>query len=237
LRGFRFELTKVQVPAVRERVVAMLLNVDAGLAKGLAQELGIALPKALPKALKLQVSPEVTVSPPLSLMARPGNGSIATRRVAILVADGVDGEAAAALHEGLSAKGAVPRYVGIRLGSVTTAEGDELQVEITLETAPSVLFDAVAVLGGKEAVVALGNVGHALEFIKDQYRHAKPILALGEGADLVENAGAPAILPSGKPDPGMLVAKHGRAREALPLFVQAIAKHRHHEREIDPPAV
>ena len=120
---------------------------------------------------------------------------------------------------------------------MTTAAGDTLEAEVTLETAPSVLFDAVAVLGGKDAAVTLGNVGHALEFIKDQYRHAKPILALGEGADLVENAGVPATLPSGQPDPGLLIAKHGRAREALPLFVQAIGRHRHHEREMDPPAV
>ena len=61
--------------------------------------------------------------------------------------------------------------------------------------------------------------------------------ALGEGADLVENAGAPAVLPSGQPDPGMIVAKHGRAEEALPAFIKAIGRHRHHEREMDPPAV
>jgi catalase len=237
LRGFRFELTKVQVPAIRERVVAMLANVDIGLAKELAKELGMQLPKPLPKALKSTAAPEVTVSQALSLFARPGNGSIATRRIAILIADGVDGEEARALHEGLAAEGAVPRYVGIRLGGVTTAEGESLEAEATLETMPSVLFDAVAVLGGKDAVVELGNVGHALEFIKDQYRHAKPILALGEGADLVENAGAPSTLPSGKPDPGILVAKHGRAREVLPAFIKAIARHRHHERETDPPAL
>ncbi|MES1186544.1 MAG: catalase-related domain-containing protein, partial [Myxococcales bacterium] len=237
LRGFRFELTKVQTPAIRERVVATLANVDAGLAKALARELGIAVPKPLPKAVKSPPKPEVTASPSLSLMAHPGNGTIRTRRIAILVADGVDGESAQALHEGLTEQGAVPRFVGIRLGTVTTAAGDTLQAEVTLETMPSVLFDAVAVLGGKDAVVALGNVGHALEFIKDQYRHAKPILALGEGADLVENAGASATLPSGQPDPGMIVAKHGRAREALPAFVKAIARHRHHEREADPPPV
>jgi len=237
LRGFRFELTKVQTPAIRERVVATLANVDAGLAKALARELGIAVPKPLPKAVKSPPKPEVTASPSLSLMAHPGNGTIRTRRIAILVADGVDGESAQALHDGLTEQGAVPRFVGIRLGTVTTAEGDTLQAEVTLETMPSVLFDAVAVLGGKDAVVALGNVGHALEFIKDQYRHAKPILALGEGADLVENAGASATLPSGQPDPGMIVAKHGRAREALPAFAKAIARHRHHEREADPPPV
>jgi catalase len=237
LRGFRFELTRVQVPAIRERVVAMLANVDTGLAKALAKELGMQLPKPLPKALKNPPAAEVLVSPALSLFARPGDGSIKTRRVAIFVADGVNGQAAQELHAGLAAQGAVPRFIGIRLGSVQTAEGDTLEAEVTLETMPSVLFDAVAVLGGKDAVIALGNVGHALEFIKDQYRHAKPILALGEGADLVENAGAPALLPSGEPDPGMIVAKHGRAREALPLFIKAIARHRHHEREMDPPAV
>src|SRR6478609_6300006 len=120
LRGFRFELTKVQTPAIRERVVAMLANVDADLAKALAQELGMALPKPLPKVLKQTVSPEVKVSRALSLMARPGDGNIRTRRVAILVADGVDGAAARALYAGLTAKGAVPRYDGVQLGTVST---------------------------------------------------------------------------------------------------------------------
>jgi catalase len=237
LRGFRFELTKVQTPAIRERVVAMLANVDAGLAKTLARELGMDMPRPLPRALKVPVTPEVTTSPALSLKARPGDGSIRTRRVAILVADGIDGAAVRELHEGLLAEGAVPRYVGIRLGVVTTAEGDTLEAEVTLETMPSVLFDAVAVVGGAEAVSALAGVGPALEFIKDQYRHAKPILALAEGADLVERAGAKAVLPSGQADPGMIVAKEGSVDDALPVFLQAIGRHRHHEREMDPPGV
>jgi catalase len=234
LRGFRFELTKVQVPAIRERVVAMLGNVDRELATALAQELGLsAVPKPLPKALKNPPEPELTVSPALSLMARPGNGRIATRRVALLVANGVDGEAARALHEGLAEQGAVPRYVGVRLGTLTAEDGEALEVEVSLETMPSVLFDAVAVLGGAE----LGNVGHALEFVKDQYRHAKPIFALGAGVDLLEKAGIPATLPSGKPDPGLMVLREGGLENALPTFVKAIARHRHYERAQDPPAV
>ena len=102
---------------------------------------------------------------------------------------------------------------------------------------PSVLFDATAVPDGKLAAKTLGNVGHSLEFLKDQYRHAKPILALGAGAALVENAGVPAMLPSGKRDPGMLVGRHDSAEKALPDFIKAIARHRHHEREMDPPEV
>src|SRR6476620_9974645 len=65
LRGFRFELSKVQTSAVRERVVSMLANVDAGLAETLAGELGMAMPKPLPKALKRPPEPEVTESPAL----------------------------------------------------------------------------------------------------------------------------------------------------------------------------
>ncbi|HEV8549265.1 MAG TPA: catalase, partial [Polyangiaceae bacterium] len=181
-RGFRFELTKVQVPAVRERVVAMLANVDTDLATTLAAELGMELPKPLPRALKNVSAPEVTMSKALSLFARPGDGSIRTRRVAILVANGVDGAAARALHAGLSDQGAVPRYVGARLGRVSTDDGEELEIEVTFETMPSVLFDAAAVPGGQKAIEELAAIGHAAEFLKDQYRHAKPLLALGAGA-------------------------------------------------------
>jgi catalase len=238
LRAFRFELTRVQVPAVRQRVVAMLGNVDEELAATLAAELGMPVPEPLPLVLKKVPKPEVTESPALSLFARPGDGSIQTRRIAILVADGVAGAAAQTLHAGLAAKGAVPRYVGARLGDVQAEDGIVLNVEATLETMPAVLFDAVAVLGGKIAVTQLGNIGHALEFIKDQYRHAKPILAVGEAAALIENAGASAMLPTGKPDPGVLiVGPQESVAEALPRFIQAIARHRHHEREMDPPPV
>ena len=117
-----------------------------------------------------------------------------------------------------------------------TAEGGAIEVEVTFETMPSVLFDAMAIPSGANAAAALGKIGHVLEFIKDQYRHAKPILALGDGADLIAKAGVPATLPSGAADPRLLVGARPVGK-ALPDFVRAIARHRHHEREIDPPAV
>jgi len=127
--------------------------------------------------------------------------------------------------------------VGARLGSVATEQGDTLEVEVTLETMPSVLFDALIIPGGRAAITALSNIGQAAEFIKDQYRHCKPILALGAGADLVEGAGVPATLPSGQEDPGMLIGRHQSASKALPDFVAALARHRHFERAMDPPEV
>ena len=237
IRAFRFELTRVQVPSIRTRMVSSLVNVAAELAEAVAEGLGIEVPEPMPKAAARTVRPEVKSSPSLSLFARPGDGTISTRRIAILVADGVDGEAVKALHAGLLEKGAVPRVIGARLGQVRTQQGEAIDVEVTLESSPAVLYDGMAVPGGHEAAVALGNLGHAGEFIKDQYRHCKPILALGAGVSLVENAGVPMRLDSGEPDPGLLVFEHGTAEERLPQFVQAIAKHRHFERHRDPPAV
>jgi catalase len=238
IRAFRFELTKVQVRAVRERVVAMIGNVADELAEAVAAGLGMdEVPRPLPLALGEPPQPEVKVSPALSLFARPGAGSIRTRHVAILVAEGVDSVGAKAIHAGLTELGAVARYVGARLGRVQSEDGDPLEVEVTMETMPSVLFDAVAVPGGDAAATALGGLGHAAEFIVGAYRHCKPILALGAARHFVENAGVPATLPSGDPDPGLLLFDDAQLKSALPAFVEAIAKHRHNAREMDPPPV
>jgi catalase len=235
-RAFRLELTRVQTPAVRERVVAMLANVAPELAAHVADGLGIAVPEPLPKALREEIKPEVSMSSALSLMARPGDGSIRTRRVAILVADGVDGASASTLHGQLCDAGAVALFVGIKLGPVNTAEGDSIEAELTMETAPAVLFDAMVVLDGSDAVETLATVGHAIEFLKDQYRHCKPILAFGGAQALLEGAGIALTLPSGEPDPGLLHFEELN-QDAIDAFVQAIAKHRHFARETDPPLV
>jgi catalase len=235
--AFRFELSKCQVPAVRERMVASLINVSLELAGPLARELGMSLPAPLPKAVRSAPRPEVTSSAALSLFARPGDGSIRGRRIAILVADGLDGEAAAAVHASLTARGAVPRFVGVRLGQVKTATGAEIEVEVTLETTPSVIYDALVLPEAQGGIGELGELGQALEFIKDQYRHCKPILALGAAVDVLEKLGVPSRLPDGSEDPGLLLVSDGGVAKVLPRFEAAIAKHRHFAREMDPPRV
>jgi catalase len=236
IRAFRFELTRVQVPAIRERVVSQLLNVDQGLAEAVAAGLGIELPAPQPAVMPRQRKPEVSKSPALSLFARPGEVGIATRKIAILVADGVAGESLARLHTALADAGAVPRYVGAKLGTVRTAEGEPIEVEITIEAAPAVLFDALVVPDGAKAIDALQAAGPALEFVKDQYRHCKAILALGAGARLLEAANIPKTLPNGKADPGLLLMDAGNG-DAVRAFIAAVAKHRHFERQTDPPRV
>jgi len=76
-----------------------------------------------------------------------------------------------------------------------------------------------------------------IEFLKDQYRHCKPILVLGASASLLEKAGIPPKLPDGKADRGLIVAAAGKGKAALDSFVSALAGHRTFERESDPPIV
>lgn len=244
--AFRFELSRVQVPAIRARVVSMLANVAPELAQGVADGLGIAVPPPQPRALGVQVESEVEASAALSLMARPGEDAIRTRRVALLVCNGVDAVTLRIAYEALLGAGAVPRFVGARLGAVQPVAGPPIEVEVSLEAAPSPLWDAVVLPDGEAAEAALLSLGQAVEFIQAQYRHCKPILALGSATALLEAAGVATMLPDGSPDPGVICAPAadeegseamGDVERRLAAFMAALGRHRHYERELDPPAV
>ena len=119
INAFRFELSKVQVPAIRERMVSGLMNVDERMAREIATGLGIdQMPQPMPKVLTRKIKPEVSQSKALCAVARPGDGTIRTRSVAIIVADGVVGAQVEALVERLASEGAVPITLGARLGRV-----------------------------------------------------------------------------------------------------------------------
>jgi catalase len=228
--AFRFELTRVQTPAVRERVLALLANVDAGLVAKVAEGLGMEVPAPLPLASKDPI-PAYPPSPALSLLSRPGQTGIRTRRVAILVAPGVDGDQVRAMYADLLEDGAVPRLVGSMLGKVKTSAGEPLDVEISLEAGPSVMYDAVIVPNGDKSADLLARNAHAIDFLREQYRHCKPILALGSGAGLLSKAMIPPALPDGSSDPALLVDG------SLDAFKEALASHRSFVRETDPPMI
>ena len=233
--GFRFELSKLTVPAIRERMVSSLRNVSDVLAQAVADGLGIALPKPMPRAIDRVPKPEVDRSSALSLTALPGDGGIATRKVAILIVDGVESASLVTIAERLTAVGAVPRLLGVRLGSVAAENGTLLEADATLENSPSVLFDAVVLPGGGAAARALIADGHAAEFIKDQFRHGKTLLALGTSSVVLDHVGISAALPDGEPDPGVLAVAADDASAAEQL-IAAVARHRHPERDRAPPS-
>ena len=236
IAGFRFELSKVTVPAIRERMIASLVNVSDVLARGVANGLRISLPAALPRATADVVAPEVTNSPALSLTARPGADAVRTRKVAILAADGVHGQSVAALITALRQVGAQPRVIGLTLGALEASDGGRIETDGSLENSPSVLFDAVIIPDGEDAIAPLLGDARTLDFVKDQYRHCKTVMTIGAGQTVLEACGIPPTLPSGALDQG-LITERDLTNVTIDAFITAVARHRHFERDSDPPRV
>ncbi len=236
--GFRFELSKLTVPAIRERMVASLVNVSAPLAAAVAEGLGIEVPPALPRALANPAMPEVTKSAALSLTALPGDGGVRSRRIAILAANGVQGASIIEMQAALRAAGAVVCVIAPRLGAVQTSDRQALAADGSLENSAPVVFDAVVLPDGEAGVKLLAQHGQTMEFITNQYRHGKTLLALGASKALLDKAGVAAMLASGGADPGVLLAGGGKGiASTAAAFIAAVAMHRHPAREIDSPPV
>jgi catalase len=231
--AFRFELGKVGHTPVREAVVEQLNEVDHELATLVAAGIGVPAPTGGTRPN------HGNSSPALSQLATATPGSIATRKVAVLVADGVEADAVGQLADDLREQGAVPELLAPADGTVTTAEGGKLPVDRALPTMASVLYDAVVVPSGPQCVRALSQDGHALHFVAQAFKHGKALAALGAGVPLLDRAGVRGVLMAG--DDGAVVADRGvvtwaTTRAAPPKqfvedFVQAIARHRSWDRD------
>ncbi|MES2822590.1 MAG: DJ-1/PfpI family protein [Pseudomonadota bacterium] len=214
----------------------MLVKIGLVLATKVANSLGFDVPDAMPLASNLPI-PQFKPSPGLSLLARPGRTGIRTRRVAILIGKGVDASTVKSIYLDLLADGAIPRLVSCQLGKVLTTEQGTLDVEISLEAGPSVLYDAVIIADGEDSVRQLAKDANAIDFVRQQYRHCKPIMAIGAGANFLAEAQIPTNLPDGSADPMILVADKTQLKKALVAFKDALANHRSYKRETDPPLV
>ncbi|QNM98110.1 catalase HPII [Chitinimonas koreensis] len=222
--AFSFELGKVETVAIRERMVATLARVDADLAGRVAGNLGLPAPSGVD-----EVDCPLPPSPELSMMGS-GDGSIRTRKIAFLVADGVDGDEVAALRAQLEGAGARVKLIAPRLGKVTAAAGPALPVDATFALMPSVTFDAVCVPGGEASLDALCAEGQAVRYLREAYRHFKTVAATGQGLRLLDAAGIPCTGPAGAP-PGVVCQAGGATLEQVGEdFIAAIAQHRHWQR-------
>jgi catalase len=84
---------------------------------------------------------------------------------------------------------------------------------------------------GQAGIDALLEDERAIDFVKDMYRHCKPILALDGASVLLEAAHVPPMLPDGNGDPGVLVVSGQDHATVVEAFVRAIGRHRHFERQ------
>jgi len=240
--AFRFELSKLEVPAIRQRMVDNLAHVDEKLARRVAEPLGIGEPDAKAAAGRAgfrdhRIALPIEESPALS-MADTGDGSVRTRKVAIIVADGVDSASLKPIRDALEQAGARCKVVGPRLGTVASASRRQIEVDATFANTPSVMFDAVLVPAGAEGAAALAGMGDAVHFVLEAYKHCKAICTVGEGARLLSTLGideqtSPEDAPAGvvvAATPVTNLGDSSSATEIAQRFAAAIAKHRHWDR-------
>jgi len=185
-----FELSKVDEPAIRERMVSHLPNIDEGLAEQVAAGLGL---KGKIKAATpaVEVRSDLEISKPLSIVLN-GPESFSGRKVGALVSDGVDAKLIGGLRAALEAEGATLEIVAPTVGGVQMSDGKSLKADHKFAGGPSVLFDAVAILNGADTTETLLPNAAVGDFIRDAFAHLKFIgyteaaLPLFEKADIAD---------------------------------------------------
>ena len=243
VKALRFELGKVETTAIRLRMLGLLSQVDQELAEKVAIGLGATVPPILEKPLNHGVSPEnengkqesttveqsVKSSDALSMLKNPVNSpTIASRKVAIICADGVSEAAVSNMKKALLQEDAKGCIVAPHLGAVISDTDGEIHVDFSFLTASSVLFDAVYIPDGVGLTV-LAESDEVNEFLNDAYKHCKVIGADGKAVSLLSAANFASKITND--DQGLIVSKEAAGEKFTKDFIQAMGKHRFWERE------
>ncbi len=182
-----FELSKVETPVIRERMVSHLLNIDEALADQVASALGIA---DMPKPADAAVPPrqDLEPSPALSIVEN-GPERFEGRKLGMLVTDGSDADLVRALAAAVEGEKGAVEYIAPKVGGVTLSDGSPLPAQQMIDGGPSVLYDAIALLPGADLVADLLSEAAARDFVADAYAHCKFIGYVRAAVPLFEKAG------------------------------------------------
>jgi catalase len=165
-------------------VVAHLLNVDETLAQNAADRLGLAaLPQPAPAARPTRM--DLAASSALSIQSPPPD-SFKGRMMGVLLSDGFDGALLAALEQAVTDAGGLLRFIAPRIGGVACSNDNLHKVTDQLGGAPSVLFDAIAILPGEDS---LATSPAAIGFLQDAHTHCKHIGLAASASALVAACG------------------------------------------------
>ncbi|MCZ4072035.1 catalase C [Agrobacterium sp. LMR679] len=196
-----FELSKVETPVIRERMVSHLLNIDETLAATVAQKLGFqTMPK--PADAAMPTRQDLEPSPALSIVQR-GPKRFEGRKLGILITDGVDAKLLKGLTKAVEAEKAVFEFIAPKVGGVTASDGTFVEAHHMIDGGPSVLFDAVALLTSAAAIDELIKEATARDFVADAFQHCKFIGYDQSALPLLEKAGIADVMDEGMlPLPG-----------------------------------
>jgi len=182
-----FELSKVKTPVIRERVVSHLLNIDDTLASLVGTGLGLqAMPKAADAAVPTRQ--DLDGSAKLSIVQN-GPERFEGRKLGILVSHGADAAILKALKSALAKEGATFEIIAPKVGGAEASDGSWIEADQMIDGGPSVLYDAIALLPGADAIDDLLHESTVRDFVADAFAHCKFIGHVKAAVPLFEKAG------------------------------------------------
>ena len=218
LNALVFELSKCEHAEIRVRMVSHLMNIDADLAHNAADQLGIGqMPEPAPAAQPTMT--DLKPSAALSIQSPPPD-SFKGRIMGVLISDGFDGALLSALEQAVEDAGGVVRIIAPKIGGAMCSNDNLHKVTDQIEGAPSVLFDAIAILPGVDSLAARPS---AIQFLQDAHVHCKFIGLADNASALVAVCGL-----SGAQDDGVHTLSDSASAQA---FVTACHSLRFWERE------
>ncbi|MDQ1162549.1 catalase [Chryseobacterium sp. SORGH_AS 447] len=236
-----FELSKVTIPAIRERVVGQLAFIDKDLAATVAKKVGVQVTKleqpngsipadADPKTLQSEErEPSTKTSEALS-MKNTVKDSIESRIIGFIMEDGVHAADVNALQSKLEGKGAMVQIIAGSLSPVTADDGTSFTPKHSLTSTASVCFDALYIASGKKSVENLLNEDNkpgTILFVNEAYKHCKAIYFGKETEEILKMSN---VSSKKHEDPGIISSDDQNADDA---FIKAVANHRVWELEAE----
>ncbi|REC44705.1 MULTISPECIES: catalase [Chryseobacterium] len=236
-----FELSKVTIPEIRERVVGQLNFIDKSLAQNVASKVGIevkdlefpnqSLPAdSNPADLQSEEREAHTRASEALSMANTVKNTIQGRKIGFIVASGADFGIINDLKNKLEDQNAVVEIIAPSLAPVKTDKGDALTPKHSLTSTASVCFDALFIGAGEEAAKELMNAENkhkVLHFINEAYQHCKAIY-FGEGTEAIYKSSNVAVKKH--EDPAIV---NWEDSDPDHKFTEAIANHRVWELEAE----
>ncbi|WP_338035377.1 catalase [Haematomicrobium sanguinis] len=192
--AYVFELGKCEVEEIRSRIVAHLRNVHEDLAARVADGLALELPDAAEPALAPRE--DLPASDALSIL-KNSPATFAGRKLGIFVSDGADAALVNGLKDAMDKSGAQVEIVAPKIGGATLSDGAKLAADQHIQGAPSVLYDAVAIVLGADSAADVAELATAQDFVSDAFAHQKFVGYTPEAEPLLDEAGVAEKLDDG----------------------------------------
>ena len=219
--AFTFELSKVETPAIRTRMLGHLDLLSPELGARVAKAMGM---EGMADKITPAVAPrdDLKPSPALSLVKKWPN-TIAGRTMGVLITDGFDSRLVTSLRAALKKEGADLKLVAPHIGPVADSDGKKVDPDMQLDGAPSVIFDAVVVAPSKAGADELVGNAASVDWLRDAFGHLKVIGCVAEAQPLLDKAGVPADAKLG------VLKVEGKT--GIDSFIEMARKHRIWDRE------